>query len=285
MDENLSDEELFMSNGAEEVTETPTEEVETVAETKPEDKAVEEVTETAKVEEVTPTDEVKPVEEEPEKVEAKDEGQVPSWRVREINEAKREAEAKLAQREQEYAQTQAQLNALQQQFNQQQQPQTPPDVFEDPQGFSSYQQQQFAQQARTFQMKTAELEAKVNYGAQEVDSAIKAALAVEHTNPQVSARIQSAQNPWAEAVQWHKEQQTQDAIGEGGIDGFRQREREALMADPEFRKSVFEQMRGEAGATPKPNIGSIPSLNGAPAASVNTDGPGSQSDEELFLNS
>ena len=97
MDENTSDEELFMSDGKEETTETPAEIAEPVVEAKPEEvaKATIETPETPGAE--------------PEKVEAKDEGQVPSWRVREINEAKREAEAKLAQREQEFAQSQAQL--------------------------------------------------------------------------------------------------------------------------------------------------------------------------------
>lgn len=279
MDENISDEELFMSDGVEEVAETPTEEVEAVAETKPEETAE---VKTEPVIEAPETVEAKPETlETVEKVEAKDEGQVPSWRVREINEAKREAEAKLAQREQEFAQSQAQLNALQDQIQRQQQPQTPPNMFDDPDGYTAHQQHMLNQQGQQVRMQMAQLEAKVTYGVELVAEAERAVEAVMHSNPNVFARIKASDNPWAEAVNWHKEQQTQQAIGEGGIDGFRQREREALMADPEFRKQVFETMRGEAGGKQTATLETIPSLNKAPSANTGGQEP-KLTDADIF---
>lgn len=286
--ENLSDEELFMSDGEETTQETE------VVEAKP-DEVIDEVkpegdTETlAETVEATPETET-PVEtaesEKVEAVETEDENKVPSWRLREINEAKKEAEAKAALKEQELHQTQAQLSALQQQINQQQtQPQTPPNVFDDPDGYAAHQEQLINNQSQQVRMQMAQLDAKVTYGVKEVEEAVKAAEAIEFTLPHVAARIKNAPNPWAEAVQWHKEQQTQQAIGEGGIDAFRQREREALMADPEFRKQVMAEIRGEAGGKKTQPIETIPSLNGVASASVNSEAVNAITDEELFLTS
>ena len=218
--------------------------------------------------------------------EQKEEAVVPSWRLREINEAKAAAEAQLIQEREAKTRLEAELSAIRRQTQQQQtqQPEQLPDIFENPDGFIEYQRQQMAEIQRQNALHTAKVEAYAIHGYETVEGAYKAALEIEHTNPGVAQRIMAAPNPWAEAVSWHKEVQTQKEIGEGGIDGFRERLKSEIMADPEFRKSVFEEMRSKAGVAPKKeNVGVVPSLNEAPATAVTgTANEREMSEEELF---
>lgn len=218
------------------------------------------------------------------------EAQVPSWRLRELREAK-EAEiakqtAALEQERTRAAQAQAQLQQLQQQLNQQQQKPVP-DIFENPDEWQSHyisqQQQQMEQFQKDQQEKMAQLEAYTLHGVEQVNAAKEAAFKANQSNPAVSARILSASNPFSEMVNWHKEQQVYEQIGEGGIGAFRDRTRQELMKDPEFRKQVIAELKGEAGGVATPQTPtSIPSLNGAPRVSTPSNGDPIMSDAELF---
>lgn len=294
-DGTLSDEQIFMSKGDEETTTEPI--AEPVAETPPETPA-ETPTETAETapQSETPVQAVEnpqePVNEPVAAENAQPEAMVPSWRLREINEGKAAVEQQLLQSQQQHQQLQAQLQQVQAQLAKQQQqpPQPAPDVFADPEKWQQYQDGQFQSQGEIIQNLQAQLQnqarqsqAYAQYGFETVENAWKAAVAIEHTDPATANRIVNAPNPWAEAVKWQKEQDVQKTIGEGGIDGFRQKTREELMADPEFRKQVLEAARQEAGgavvATPPTDV---PSLSEAPRVATPENGDPLVSDAELF---
>lgn len=283
-DDSLSDEQIFMSKDSGEIIEEPVIEetvdpVEPVAET-PQEAPVE-----AKTEEVVAA--VEPTPATPEEPPQTSEAMVPSWRLREINEAKAATEQQNAQLQRQQAELQAQLQQLQQA---QQQPQQVPDMYEDPTGYQNYQNNQFqsrddqiTQLQQALQQQSMQNTSYARHGYDKVSTAWNAALEAEKSNPAIAARIANSQNPWDEAVKWHEETQIHQQIGEGGIDGFRQRTRDELMKDPEFRKQVLASLQEEAGggtvATPSTDV---PSLSNATRVSTPDNGDPLVSDAELF---
>ena len=279
-DDVKSEEELFMSSESLDVEQEPITEPEQPVETV-------EVTPLVETEpEVTAEPEVvEPVAEEQPETDA----QVPSWRLREIREAKEAEIAKqteaLTQERNKVAQFEAQVQQLQTQLNQHQQ-KPAPDMFEKPDEWQQHIQGDYQQQIQTFQQEQAKqmarLEAMTIHGADTVQTAMEAAIKAEASNPSLGARIAGSPNPYTEAVNWHKESQVHEQIGEGGIDAFRERTREELMKDPEFRKQVVESLRGEAGGVGNTTTQTIPSLNNAPRVQVKDNGDPIMSDAELF---
>lgn len=282
--ENLSEEELFLSNDNEESVEEQVEANETAELAKPvKEEQVETVAEVAATEEEVKPEEVASTEAVKE-TQKEDEAVVPSWRLREVNEKAAQAQQQVQQERERTLRLEAEVNALRQQTQQQTQQQAP-DVYEDPNGFAEYQNQQVQVAFKQLQLQNARVEAMARYGYEKVEEAYKAAVEAEYQNPGLGQRIATSENPWLEAVNWHQEVQTQQVIGEGGIDGFRQREREALMQDPDFRKEVFEKMRAESGVVSQKQVETIPSLNSATTTTVETtaDGERVPSEDELFL--
>lgn len=269
-DKQLSDEEIFLS----EETQTPETPEAPVEETK------------AAQEEPIPEVSVEPEQEEPKAIEpkqeeAQSETNVPSWRLREEREAREAAAQALEVERKNAANLQAQMAQLQRQISEQQQ-KPAPDIFEDPTGWQDSLRQQQQEQQRQFAAQIQRVEALAVHGQSTVDEAWAAAVQAEVTQPHVAARIANSLNPFSEAVRWHKEQSVQKEIGEAGIDGFKGRIREELMSDPEFRKSVFEEMRKEAGVTvAETQPQTIPSLGKAPRT-VTPEGAMPKTDEELF---
>lgn len=285
MAEKLSDEDIFMSKETDEVVETPTEEVTAEVETPTEPEKPEEPEVEVKAE--APPEEPQ----EPEKEEPQAEATVPSWRLREVNEAKALAERQAQEALQNQKRFEAELNQLRQKLAQQeQQPQTVPDMYSDPDGYANYYQQQLQvrdqsvnELQQTLRATTARLEAIAIHGNDAVQQAWSAAEEANKSDPTIELRLTNSPNPWAEAIKWHKEVETQKAIGEGGIEGFEKSIREKLASDPEFKKQIFEEMRGEANgkvAEPKPDV--PPSLNDAPRVQTPENGDPLLSDAELF---
>lgn len=97
-------------------------------------------------------------------------------------------------------------------------------------------------------------------------------------NQAIVRRIYASPNPGEALVQWHKRNETLRVVGDDPTAyeaKIRSEAREALMADPEFRKTLVDAMRAEAGGLQngKPNtITRLPkSLNGQTGTSTNRD--------------
>jgi hypothetical protein len=203
-------------------------------------------------------------------------GRVPSGRLREEAEKTRAAQAERdalkAQLEAEKTASQraiAELNAKFEGFiaSQRQTPQpkpeetkpeATPDLFEDPTAFVNHLQKGFDaklaavnQQIKDQRINISMELSRTRHGAT-FDAAFGALKSLDANNPdnrQLVQRLIDAPNPGEAVVTWHKRN---EALREVGDDPtaykakIAEDTRKALMADPEFRKQLVAELRGEA---------------------------------------
>lgn len=205
-------------------------------------------------------------------------GRVPAGKLREANEARRLAEA-------ERDAVKGQLTTFSEKLEQAMRriddlsrppraeppkaaeppaPKAAPDIFEDPKAFVDH--------------LTGLIESKLSTTGQQIENnRVETSMAIAHAfhkdtfetafaainkldprNPDDRAtvqRIYKSPNPGEALVSWHKRSQTLAEVGDDPT-AYRERvakeTREALMKDPEFRKALVAEMRGEA-AQPGPD--------------------------------
>ncbi len=204
-------------------------------------------------------------------------GRVPPARLREANERARAAEAErdaLKAQIEKVGDTKALSDKLElalrqiddlrrappRQEAQTEPPKAPaaPDLFEDPTGFVNH-------LTNSFQTELAKRDTRLEQSRVENSMAIahavhkdtfeKAFAAINQLdprNPEARAtvqRIYTAPNPGMELVNWHKRQETLARVGDDPSayeERIRTETRQALMQDPEFRKQLLADLRGEA---------------------------------------
>jgi len=216
--------------------------------------------------------EVKPPTEQPPFEPAKDdaEGQVPSWRLREIREARDAAERRVTEREQELFQTRQQMQAFQQQLAQLQKPKEEPvNWFDNPD--SALQQrmapveERFAQLQQEMRLTTSRAMAIAVHGAKavtEMEQAIGKAMRENHPDmPTLQMQLRNASDPAEVAMQWHTRTKLLAETG-GNLDAYRQKILDDAMKDPDFQAKVIESARGQAS---QPNSGRPPPINLPPS--------------------
>lgn len=226
-------------------------------------------------------------------------GRVPPGRLREEAEARRTAEserdalkAQLAENE---AKSKRELDALNAKFDgllaalktqaqpakadgQAKEQPAPPDMFEDPKGFAEYLergfQSQLAQRDQKLESMRVETSMAIAHAVHKdvFENAFKAVTSLDANNPEnrvTVQRIWAAPNPGQALIDWHRRNTALQRVG-NDVDayekGIEQRTREALMKDPEFRKSLIESLRAEAGTGNDGEVNTITrlpkSLNG-----------------------
>lgn len=99
------------------------------------------------------------------------------------------------------------LQALRQQFQQQQQPQYTPDPYEDPEGYDAYVNQRLAAQKWETTTQISQVMAYQTHGQQVVDEATAAFLAEAQRKPWLHQELQVQAHPYDYVVQWHKREQ------------------------------------------------------------------------------
>jgi len=143
-------------------------------------------------------------------------------------------------------------------------PKAAPDIFEDPKGFVEHITQGFQTELskRDAQLENNRVENSMAIAhAFHKDTFEKAFDAINKLDPRNAddratvQRIYKSPNPGEALVGWHKRSQTLAEVGDDPA-AYRERvakeTREALMKDPEFRKALVAEMRGEA-ARPGPD--------------------------------
>ncbi|MCS3725500.1 hypothetical protein [Bradyrhizobium betae] len=208
-------------------------------------------------------------------------GRVPSGKLREEAEKRRLAEARVTELEAKLAGTtgdnpkiaalEAQLQQLTSILNgQRQSPQAVkeepkaepevPDIFENPKGFVEHilgAVQQAVAPVRQDVRKNAVETSFALAHATHKDTFGKAFEAINGLNPQnpddraTVQRIYNSANPGEELVRWHKRSQALARFGEdpdAAEARIREDTRQALLKDPEFRKQLIADLRGEAAA-------------------------------------
>jgi hypothetical protein len=189
--------------------------------------------------------------------------QVPSWRVREINEEKRQMAAELEALRAERAQWQARQ---QQQPPQAQQPQpekaAKPDPLLDPEGYANAVRDEIREEIIAERRESSLHAAHAKYTIEFEEAYAAAQKAVD---PALKARMQASRDPGETLIQWHREQKTRQEIG-GDLTAYKQRLREEALKDPEFRKAAMAAWQAEAQPQQnngRPRVELPPSLNGA----------------------
>lgn len=241
-----------------------------------------------------------------------DDAKIPSWRMREIREA-RDAERLRAERAEQSAreaqaaaaQLQRNLEQMQRQIQQFQNPPKQPDpidLFGDngPERFVETIEERLERQQRTFQQEIRNVRLESNFAMTHqlnpdvFPEAYKAfEQAVNSGDKVVGARVFNSPNPGAALVAWHKEQSAIKEVG-GDPASYVQRKLDEALKDPAFLAKALEAARATATGqpapagqpSPRPNTVTQlpPSLRSVPGSAAAADGPGLQnlSEEELF---
>lgn len=248
-----------------------------------------------------------------------DGGQIPSWRMREIREARDAernarlaAEQKAAAIETQTQQAFAAIQHLQQQLHalqnpqKPQQPQTPPNMFEDPDGFTGHWDQrlsaienglkgEFQREIRKVRLES-NLATTAHLFKEEFPVALQAFESAAVNDQALKHRVFGSADPGGAIVAWHREQSTLKEIG-GDPTAYVQRKLDEALKDPAFLAKALEAARAQAGGQPvvtpttaqpaaRPNTVTQlpPSLRSVPGAAASSQSTGLESlnDEELF---
>lgn len=220
---------------------------------------------------------------------AKDEANVPSWRLREISEERRAAVARAEQAERQAQEFQRQMAELQKKLE----PKPDPvDVFADPDKWAKEQfkplEQRMAEMTTNLTLRASRAENVAIHGRETVDAAEKAigkAMNSRHPDlPALRAKMAASDDPVGVAIEWHKSQSLLKETG-GDLNAYKARALDEALKDPAFLAKALEAARTQANggqARPSTTVQLPPSLNRIAAAGPATDDPGDSSDESLF---
>lgn len=232
-----------------------------------------------------------PVTEQPTEPKTDEGGQVPSWRLREVREARETAERRAQEAERQSYAVQAQLQAMQREMAQLRQPkQEPVDFFADPDAALKQRIDPLTSQFQTIvqdmQRELSETKAIARYGAEAyaaMETELQAAMvAGEPEVHQLRAQALSSRDPAAVAMQWYQQRKVMKEVGNDPTK-YKQRILDEAAKDPAFQAKVMEAARSQA-STSRPNVQLPPSLNRAPGSGVGhaTLDEGDMSDAALF---
>lgn len=202
--------------------------------------------------------------------------QVPSWRVREINDEKRALAEKVAALEAE------RQNWQRQPVQEKPAPKpevTKPDPLLDPEGYEKYLETKFEERLLNNQREASLAQAHRTYKTEFEEAYAAAQKAVD---PALRARMQQSRDPGETLIEWHREQKTRAEVG-SDLKAYKEKLRKEALEDPEFRKAAMEAWRTEAPTNGRARVDLPPSLNGASRSNaLLRSADGSLSDQELF---
>ena len=170
---------------------------------------------------------------------------VPSWRVREINEEKRQFADRLAALETERNQWLADRQRLQS-LEKPPEPAAKPDPLLDPEGYEKYLETKFEEKILNNHRENSLSQAHRTYKT-EFEEAYAAAQ--KQVDPALKARMHQSRDPGETLIQWHRENKTRAEVGNDPNAYFDKRF-EAYLSDPANQAKVLERIRG--GAQPQP---------------------------------
>lgn len=200
--------------------------------------------------------------------EAKSDAHVPSWRLAEEAERRREAERQLAEMRAEIRNMQLQWQASQQQRQAPQEPEQPIDPFADPQGFAESIIARQEARLREIQLQNSLQIARMNH-KEVFDRAYEEFY--EHTQRTRDRdglnRILQSADPGESLIQWYREKDLHQQLGGADLKTFLDKQREEWLKDPQVQARVIEAFKASQQQKPSPsNINLPPSLSKATSA-------------------
>lgn len=214
-------------------------------------------------------DQDQPAQPTPEPAPEKEAG-IPPWRLREEAEARRAAEARAAELERRAFEIEQRFS----QFQQKQQPEQVPDIFENPSAFVNQGVRQAIDPIKSEILSIREYysrrEAEREHGKEKVQAAYDALLSARQKNdPEAAAVIQRvavSPDPFGEIVGWHLKQVVFSQIGADPNAWF-EKQLEERLKDPSHQAKLLERIRGQVQQQPQRQITQLPpSLNKTPSA-------------------
>lgn len=223
--------------------------------------------------------------------EEKPEG-IPSWRLKEEADARREAMQRAEQAERSAWEFQRQIAELQKQVQQINQPkQEPVDWFQDPTAALKQQLSPIEQQFQALQsnlvLRASKAEAIAAYGRETVvqmEEAVGQAMRSGHPDmAMLSHQMRQSDDPVGVAMKWYQQDKLLKDTG-GDLEKFKAKVLEDALKDPSWQAKAIELARGQAAgqSTARPNIQLPPSLNRAPGSGGSTPDDNDMSDAALF---
>jgi hypothetical protein len=279
----MDDKALFDAATSDETPDTPA--VEVAAETAPAQDAAPARDENGRFAPKAP----ETVEAKPEPTQQPESAHVPSWRLAEVSEARRAAEARAAENERRAADLERHVYQLSGQLKQYtEKPAEQIDPFADPEKFADNRARQaidpVKSQVDTIREYYSRKDAIRTHGAETVNEAYDWLLKGQRTNPQLAATVQRAlasPDPFEEIVTAFKRDKALSTVGDDPNAWF-EKELERRKADPEFMAKLGAaqaQPQAQGAAT---NIVKLPpSLNRQPGSAGNTQA-GSIDDKSLY---
>jgi hypothetical protein len=194
---------------------------------------------------------------------------VPSWRVREINEERRAAQAERDVLRAERDRFAFQQQEMLRQLAQLQQPaaakaEPEPDPIIDPKGYRDFIERRFEERLVAERREHSLQFARRIYG-QEFDQAYSAARQL--VDPVLRARMQQSSDPGETLIGWFREKVREATVG-NDLNAYNKKLKdEALkeaLENPEFRKAAMDHWSKSAASAVggRPNVSLPPSLNG-----------------------
>lgn len=204
--------------------------------------------------------------------------QVPSWRVREINEEKRTA---VAERDALLAEKASWQRPVEKPAPvQQAEKAAKPDPLLDPDGYAKAVRDEVREEMLADRRETSLANAHKTYKG-EFEEAYSAAQ--KNIDPALKARMQQSRDPGETLIQWHREEKARAEVGTD-LTAYKAKLRDEALKDPEFRKTAMAAWREEVPQNPggRPRVDLPPSLSGTSRANASLRSDTDISDRELF---
>jgi hypothetical protein len=224
--------------------------------------------------------------------------QVPSWRLREVREAREAAERRAEEASRQAYAFQQQMAEMQRQLAELRQPkQQPVDFFENPDAALQQRlspiEERFNQLQSRLMLNSSRAMAVAMHGAdavKEMETAVDKASREGHPEMTLlAAQMRASDDPVQVAMQWHQRTKLQSEVG-NDLNAYKAKLKEQLLSDQEFLAAAVAKATGQAqqaAAQPgtRPNISLPPSLNKATGAGLTNSDPNEPadlSDRSLF---
>ena len=194
---------------------------------------------------------------------------IPGSRLKEESDARRAAETRERELQSRLDQLQGRLDAFertqrQPQTQPQQQQDPPADMFADPDRWAAQERARIMQEVNNRHFNASLADAAEQHGDKfnEAFKELSGLNPADPANVALAQRIFFAPNPGREVMKWHQQQSLMRDIGSDPA-AYRERMRQELLADPDFRKELISGMRQDASGNRRTNVQIPPSLNGA----------------------